>query len=125
MYRAIRLGSAPSENLSQSYRKSTPTETAALEEIMKLPPEEIEAVKARERSQIPFGRRGRPEEVAHWIVSLIEPSNTWITGQVMNADGGLKPYMKLGRCHEIEDGTASNPRRRFKRTIGGNRCLQF
>jgi NAD(P)-dependent dehydrogenase (short-subunit alcohol dehydrogenase family) len=37
----------------------------------------------------PLGRFGQPEEVARAIYFLIDPSNNWITGQVLGVDGGL------------------------------------
>jgi NAD(P)-dependent dehydrogenase (short-subunit alcohol dehydrogenase family) len=66
-----------------------PTETEFLRQRMGLSDEEIEAVKAQERSRIPLGRRGFPEEVAAWIVELASESGAWITGQVITVDGGL------------------------------------
>ncbi|WP_368643993.1 SDR family NAD(P)-dependent oxidoreductase [Castellaniella ginsengisoli] len=66
-----------------------PTETRFLEERMKLTPEQIETVKADERARIPMGRRGEPEDVAPWIVSLAAPEAAWVTGQVLCIDGGL------------------------------------
>ncbi|QJR11270.1 Aklaviketone reductase DauE [Usitatibacter rugosus] len=66
-----------------------PTETDFLAERMGLDAERIEAVKADERSRIPLGRRGTPDDVARWIVSLASPAAAWITGQVLAVDGGL------------------------------------
>ncbi len=66
-----------------------PTESGALLGMMGLSAEEAEAVKQHERGQIPLGRRGLPEEVAHWIVSLANPENDWVTGQIFGVDGGL------------------------------------
>jgi NAD(P)-dependent dehydrogenase (short-subunit alcohol dehydrogenase family) len=43
-----------------------------------------------EADRIPLGRRGRPEEVATWIVHLADPTSTWLTGQVLTVDGGLE-----------------------------------
>jgi NAD(P)-dependent dehydrogenase (short-subunit alcohol dehydrogenase family) len=37
----------------------------------------------------PLGRIGRPEEVASAIVWLLDPANSWVTGQVIGVDGGL------------------------------------
>ena len=66
-----------------------PTETGALTGMMGLSPEQAQAVKEREREQIPLGRRGIPEEVARWIVALADPASEWVTGQVITVDGGL------------------------------------
>jgi NAD(P)-dependent dehydrogenase (short-subunit alcohol dehydrogenase family) len=46
-------------------------------------------VKDLERERIPLKRRGNPEEVARWIVSLADPASEWVTGQVITVDGGL------------------------------------
>lgn len=37
----------------------------------------------------PLGRVGRPEDVAGALAFLIDPDNSWITGQVLGVDGGL------------------------------------
>jgi len=66
-----------------------PTESGALTGMMGLSPEQAEAVKEREREQIPLKRRGNPEEVARWIVALADPASEWVTGQVIAVDGGL------------------------------------
>jgi NAD(P)-dependent dehydrogenase (short-subunit alcohol dehydrogenase family) len=66
-----------------------PTETDFLAERMQLTPEQIEQVKSQERASIPLGRRGLPEDVAAWIVSLAGGDAAWITGQVLAVDGGL------------------------------------
>ncbi len=36
-----------------------------------------------------LGRLGRPEDVARAIAFLLDPTNDWITGQVLAVDGGL------------------------------------
>jgi NAD(P)-dependent dehydrogenase (short-subunit alcohol dehydrogenase family) len=66
-----------------------PTKTGALTGMMGLSAEQAGAVEDREREQIPLGRRGLPEEVAQWIVSLADPASAWVTGQVISVDGGL------------------------------------
>lgn len=40
-------------------------------------------------SNHPLGRIGQPEEIASLIAWLIDPNNSWITGQVIAIDGGL------------------------------------
>jgi 3-oxoacyl-[acyl-carrier protein] reductase len=44
-----------------------------------------------------LGRLGTPDDVARTIVFLLDPANSWITGQVLAVDGGLsrvRPKMK-------------------------------
>ena len=44
-----------------------------------------------------LGRLGKPEDIANAIVFLLDPANSWITGQVLAVDGGLsrvRPKMK-------------------------------
>ena len=66
-----------------------PTETDFLTERMGLSQEQANAVKAQERTNIPLGRRGLPEQVAAWIVALASDEGAWVTGQVVTVDGGL------------------------------------
>jgi NAD(P)-dependent dehydrogenase (short-subunit alcohol dehydrogenase family) len=66
-----------------------PTESGALTGMMGLSPEQAAAVKEEERERIPLRRRGNPDDVAQWIVSLADPASAWVTGQVIAVDGGL------------------------------------
>ena len=36
-----------------------------------------------------LGRLGTPEDVARAVIFLLNPENTWITGQILGVDGGL------------------------------------
>lgn len=45
-----------------------------------------------------LGRIGEPEDIAKAIVFLLNPENSWVTGQVLAVDGGLsrvRPKLKL------------------------------
>ncbi len=41
------------------------------------------------RAMHALGRLGEPEDVASAIAFLLDPANSWITGQVIGVDGGL------------------------------------
>ena len=66
-----------------------PTESGALTGMMGLSAREAADVEAKEREEIPLGRRGRPSDVARWILNLADPASEWVTGQVIDVDGGL------------------------------------
>jgi NAD(P)-dependent dehydrogenase (short-subunit alcohol dehydrogenase family) len=66
-----------------------PTESNALTGMMGLSPEAAAAIEAQERERIPLKRRGIPDDVANWIVSLAGMRSDWVTGQVISVDGGL------------------------------------
>ena len=66
-----------------------PTESGALTGMMGLSPQEAAAIEQQERDQIPLKRRGRPDDVAQWIIRLASPDSGWVTGQVIGVDGGL------------------------------------
>lgn len=45
-----------------------------------------------------LGRLGKPGDIARAIVFLLDPANSWITGQVLAVDGGLsrvRPRIKI------------------------------
>jgi NAD(P)-dependent dehydrogenase (short-subunit alcohol dehydrogenase family) len=65
-----------------------PTETPGFDK-MGLSPERVAALKSSFVAQVPLGRMATTEEVARWIVSLADPTVTWITGQVFSVDGGM------------------------------------
>ncbi|MBI2963038.1 MAG: SDR family oxidoreductase [Deltaproteobacteria bacterium] len=50
-----------------------------------LPEEEVE----RTRAQIPAGRLGHPEEIAHTAAFLLSTGASYITGQTLHVNGGL------------------------------------
>lgn len=66
-----------------------PVETGFLEERMGFTREQADEIRERERSLIPLGRRGAPEDVAAWILALAGPCASWVTGQVLSVDGGF------------------------------------
>lgn len=66
-----------------------PTESGALTGMMGLSSEQARVTKEQERERIPLKRRGEPDDVARWIVSLADPASRWVTGQVIAVDGGL------------------------------------
>lgn len=44
---------------------------------------------AASESMHPLGRIGEPEDVASAIEWLLEPGNSWVSGQILGVDGGL------------------------------------
>lgn len=48
-----------------------------------------EEIKKKMLSSIPIGRWGEPEEVARAVLFLVSGMSSYITGQVMNVDGGM------------------------------------
>jgi 2-hydroxycyclohexanecarboxyl-CoA dehydrogenase len=59
-----------------------PTETPLFYEQ----PEKIQAALIR---AIPFGRLGKPQDVAHAVAFLVSQDSSYITGQVLSVSGGL------------------------------------
>jgi NAD(P)-dependent dehydrogenase (short-subunit alcohol dehydrogenase family) len=66
-----------------------PTESEALT-AAGLPHTVVDQIKQEEASRIPLGRRGKPDEVADWVLHLADPATSWLTGQVLTVDGGLE-----------------------------------
>lgn len=50
---------------------------------------ENESAAETSKAMHPLGRLGEPAEVASLIAWLLEPENSWITGQVISIDGGI------------------------------------
>jgi NAD(P)-dependent dehydrogenase (short-subunit alcohol dehydrogenase family) len=51
------------------------------------------AAERRKRAlEIPMGRMGRPEDVAHLAVYLASEESSWVTGAALPLDGGLTAY---------------------------------
>lgn len=48
-----------------------------------------EAALEASREMHAVGRIGTPEDVASMIAWLLDPQNTWVTGQVFGVDGGI------------------------------------
>ena len=48
-----------------------------------------DAMREASRRMHVAGRLGQPEDIARAIAFLLDPDNTWITGQVIGVDGGL------------------------------------
>ena len=77
------------ENVRVNAVAPGPTESEALT-ASGLPGEAVDKIKQEETARIPLGRRGKPEDVAAWIVHLADPASTWLTGQILTVDGGLE-----------------------------------
>jgi len=50
--------------------------------------DDIDKVHADLTATVPLGRMGAPEELAWWIVQLVDPHASWVTGAVIPIDGG-------------------------------------
>jgi 3-oxoacyl-[acyl-carrier protein] reductase len=48
-----------------------------------------EEVVEKMRAQIPAGRSGRPDEIAHAVAFLLSEQSAYITGQTIHVNGGL------------------------------------
>ena len=47
-------------------------------------------------SMHPLGRIGSPSDIASAVVWLLDPANSWITGQTIVVDGGLSSLKTRG-----------------------------
>ncbi|WP_231879179.1 SDR family oxidoreductase [Collimonas arenae] len=65
-----------------------PIETQALEKAG-LTDEQAEQAAAQFASQVPLGRRGKPEEIAAVVVFLASDESSYITGVDLAVDGGM------------------------------------
>jgi NAD(P)-dependent dehydrogenase (short-subunit alcohol dehydrogenase family) len=65
-----------------------PIETPALENAG-LTAEQVKQVAAQFASEVPLGRRGKPEEVAATVVFLASDESSYITGVDLAVDGGM------------------------------------
>jgi len=65
-----------------------PIETPALEKVG-LTAEQVEQVAAQFASQVPLGRRGKPEEVAAAVTFLASDESSYVTGIDLAVDGGM------------------------------------
>jgi NAD(P)-dependent dehydrogenase (short-subunit alcohol dehydrogenase family) len=65
-----------------------PIETPALEKAG-LTAEQAEQAAAQFASQVPLGRRGKPEEIAAVVVFLASDESSYITGVDLAVDGGM------------------------------------
>ena len=48
-----------------------------------------EKIKDKLVEQIPLSRLGLPEDIAHSVVFLVSSRSSYITGQVLNVNGGM------------------------------------
>jgi NAD(P)-dependent dehydrogenase (short-subunit alcohol dehydrogenase family) len=64
-------------------------ETPALATTTGLTPEQAEQAVAQFASQIPMGRRGKPEEIAAAVTFLASDESSYITGVDLAVDGGM------------------------------------
>ena len=65
-----------------------PIETPALEKVG-LTAEQVEQAVAHFASQVPLGRRGKPEEVAAAVLFLASDESSFVTGVDLAVDGGM------------------------------------
>jgi NAD(P)-dependent dehydrogenase (short-subunit alcohol dehydrogenase family) len=66
-----------------------PTETPALEKTTGLTAALAKQAAAQYATQIPMGRRGKPEEIAAAVTFLASDESSYITGIDLAVDGGM------------------------------------
>jgi NAD(P)-dependent dehydrogenase (short-subunit alcohol dehydrogenase family) len=54
-----------------------------------VPPDEVEATRAKINTQVPLGRIGQPAEIAESIAWLLTDRAAYVTGSHLVVDGGL------------------------------------
>lgn len=69
----------------------TPRTQATLERMAQRSGESLEQVMAQQQALIPMGRFARPEEVADLALFLASPKASYLSGAVINMDGGAYP----------------------------------
>lgn len=70
----------------------TPMQDQVVEELAAKQGRKVEDLKAARLSSIPMKRAGTPTECAELIAFLISKESSYITGQVINVDGGWVTY---------------------------------
>ncbi len=51
-------------------------------------------------SELPWGRMGKPEEIARGVVFLCDPASDYMTGSSIQVDGGIE--LPVGEMHRLE-----------------------
>jgi NAD(P)-dependent dehydrogenase (short-subunit alcohol dehydrogenase family) len=64
-----------------------PTETSIVDGLF--PADQLAQFKQHQADSLPLRRCGEPDEVARWIHTLVDPTSSWVTGQVIAVDGGM------------------------------------